>query len=79
VAAVLGITALAAALAGQLRHHLGPLARAAAGVSAALLLYPGLLPWRPLPGVSVLDVAGALLLAAVAFVPRARPDAVVAA
>jgi TRAP transporter 4TM/12TM fusion protein len=79
VAAVLGITALAAALAGQLRHTLGPLARAAAGVAAALLLYPGLLPWRPLPGVSVLDVAGALLLAAVAFVPRVRPDAVPAA
>jgi TRAP transporter 4TM/12TM fusion protein len=70
VAAVLGITALAGALAGQLRHALGPVARAAAGVSAALLLYPGLLPWRPLPGISVLDLAGALLLAAVAFVPR---------
>jgi TRAP transporter 4TM/12TM fusion protein len=74
VAALLGITALAGALAGQLRHTLGPLARVAAGVSAALLLYPGLLPWRPLPGISVLDLAGALLLAAVAFAyrPKAR-------
>ena len=49
---------------------IGPLARAATGVSAALLLYPGLLPWRPLPGISVLALAGALLLAAVAFAPR---------
>jgi TRAP transporter 4TM/12TM fusion protein len=79
VAAVLGITALAAALAGQLRHRLGPLARTAAAVAAALLLYPGLLPWRPLPGVSVLDLAGALLLAAVAFVPPSRPEVVPAA
>ncbi len=78
-AAVLGITALAGALAGQLRHALGPVARAAAGISAALLLYPGLLPWRPLPGVSVLDVAGALLLAAVAFVPRRKAGTLPAA
>jgi len=72
VAALLGITALAGALAGQLRHRLGPAARGAAGLSAALLLYPGLLPWRPLPGVSLLDVAGALLLVAVVFVGRPR-------
>mgnify|MGYP001557421875 CR=1 FL=1 len=46
-----------------------------AGVAAALLLYPGLLPWRPLPGVSVLDLAGAALLAAVAFAPGPRSRA----
>lgn len=74
VAALLGITALAGALAGQLRHRLGPLARGAAFVSAALLLYPGLLPWRPLPGVSLLDVAGALLLAVVAFMGGSGPE-----
>ena len=67
VAALLGIIALAGALAGQLRHTLGPLARVAAALAAVLLLYPGLLPWRPLPGASLLDVAGALLLAVVAF------------
>jgi TRAP-type uncharacterized transport system fused permease subunit len=72
VAALLGITALAGALAGHLRHTLGAVARAASGVAAALLLYPGALPWRPLPGVSVLDLAGALLLAAVAFASRRR-------
>jgi TRAP transporter 4TM/12TM fusion protein len=75
VAALLGITALAGALAGYLRHFLGPLARVGAGVAAALLLYPGLLPWRPLPGVSVLDLAGAVLLAAVAFAPGPRSRA----
>jgi TRAP-type uncharacterized transport system fused permease subunit len=75
VAAFLGITALAGALAGHLRHSLGPLARVAAGAAAALLLYPGLLPWRPLPGVSVLDLAGAALLAVVAFAPAPRSRA----
>ena len=50
----------------------------AAGAAAALLLYPGLLPWRPLPGVSVLDVAGAVLLAIVAFAPGRRSPAMTA-
>ena len=33
--------------------------------SAALLLYPGALEWRFIPGVSLLDLAGAAILAGV--------------
>jgi TRAP transporter 4TM/12TM fusion protein len=74
IAAVLGIVALAAAMAGQLSRPLGVASRAALGVSAALLLYPGALAWRLIPGVSTLDMAGAAILAAVAVVTRAvRP------
>jgi TRAP-type uncharacterized transport system fused permease subunit len=74
VAAVLGIVALAAAMAGQLSRPLGAASRAALGVSAALLLYPGALTWGLIPGVSTLDMAGAAILAAVAVVTRAvRP------
>jgi len=70
MAAVLGIVALAAALAGQLRRPLSLGWRLALGVSAALLLYPGALAWRPIPGVSTLDLAGAAILLAAALIPR---------
>ena len=73
VAAVLGIVALAAAMAGQLSRPLEVPWRAALGLAAALLLYPGALAWSLIPGVSTLDLAGAAMLAAVAVLTRARP------
>jgi TRAP transporter 4TM/12TM fusion protein len=72
LAAVLGIVALAAALAGFLRRPLGAAVRAALFGSAALLLYPGALGWNPLP-VSLLDLAGAALLGAIAALTPPRP------
>jgi TRAP-type uncharacterized transport system fused permease subunit len=79
VAAVLGIVALAATMAGYLRQPLSLGWRAGLGVSAALLLYPGALAWNPIPGVSLLDLAGAAILAAAAVLIRAPSEPIEAA
>jgi TRAP transporter 4TM/12TM fusion protein len=72
VVALLGITALAGALAGYLRGPLGWAGRGTLVISAALLLYPGALAWNPLP-VSLLDVAGAIAFGV--MLVRSPPEA----
>jgi len=66
VAAVVGITSLAAAMAGFLFHPLNPLQRAILFVAAACALYPDQAKYGYLP-FSLVDLAGAILLAAIAF------------
>ncbi|MBN4048028.1 hypothetical protein JYU09_00430 [bacterium AH-315-O15] len=70
VVAVLGVTAFAAGLAGYLFTALTVSRRAVAFVAAGLLLAPG--PELVLGGITVpvLDVAGFLLLAALAWVSQ---------
>lgn len=71
--AVLGIVPLAAAIAGHLWSSLSPASRAGLFLASALLLTPIRQNWAGGLALSVFDIAGAGLFAAIAFVQwRAR-------
>jgi len=70
--AILGVLALAAGMAGRLLRDLGWVARGALFLSAALLLFPRQGELLPALNVSLLDVAGAGVFAAVLAMDRIR-------